>query len=259
MGEYKRFGDLPGEVTSSPQGLLADPNSNLFRKDPRCSTSNVIVTTSFVDKANYTPTNVGEPNEKKPEFFAYEETVSDIGGGIFKITTRYAQVPETWYSFASINIPYLKFRGVSVLTAGGITINTAYLFNFLNIQSSADLKFFNIDGFTSTEEKSGTINVACRIKHEYVKLDIENIKSGDGLDAMKFEEFSTDNDFGDGPYNCGYFLLAGDPQANEAIDKESTFAFTSASPSPKVKIESGVYAGNIYFKNTYQIIGDVKI
>ncbi len=257
MSDYTRKADLPSALDNGK--LVVDSKANFFRKDPRCPTSFVIGETSFVTKDNYDAVDIGEPSTKNTDHYAYEETVSDIGGGVLKITTRYAAVPETWYSFESLNIPYLKFRGVSVLTAGSITLNTAYLFSFLNVQSSADLKFFNEDGFTSVEEKSGTINVACRVKNEYVLLEGTDIKSGNIPNTMEFAVETGSNIFGDGKFNCGYFMRSDDPQTNEAIDKETEFTFSTSEPSPKVKIESGVYAGNIYFKKTYQIVANVEI
>ncbi len=256
-GNYVRTADIPSAMVEGKVEL--DPNSNFFRKDSKIPTSNVVCTASYVDKSNYVPTIIGEEHEVHKLHYAYEESLTDIGGGFFKVDTRYAQVPDTWYSFETINIPYLKFRGLSVISGGSITINTAYLFNFLNVQSISDVSFFNEDGYTNFEEKSGTINVACRIKHEYVLLTEEDISNGTIDDKMAFTASSDANSFGDGKFNCGYFMKADDPQNNVSIDKESTFTFTAEAPSPKVRISSGVYAGIIYYKNSYEIVSDVKI
>ncbi len=254
---YERFGDLPSTLVDGEKTL--DPNSNYFKKDSSIPTSDVIATVSYVDKANYIPLLVGEENEVHKLHYAYEETLSDIGGGFFKVTTRWAKIPDTWYSFESINIPYLKFRGVSIIGGGGITIGTAYLFNYLNVQSISDVNFFNEDGYTSFEEKSGTINVACRVKHEYVLLTAEEIKDGNIDTKMAFAVSQDENSFADGEFNVGYMLRTGDPQVNVSIDTETAFAFKTDAPSPKVRIASGIYAGNIYYKHTYEIVSTVKV
>ncbi len=254
-GKSSRFADFPSGLSNG--AVESDPNANYFRKDSSIPTSFVISTTSFVEKSNFKHTKIGAESESNKKYYAFEESLTDIGGGVFKVTTKYAAVPETWYSYESINIPYLKFSGLSVVGGGKITINTTYLFNFLNVQSIADVNFFNEDGYTSFEEKSGTINVACRVKHEYVLLKPEDIKSGN-ID-MAFDVSIDSISFGDGKYNCGYMMRDGDPQVNENIDKESTFNFATSSPSPKVRIASGIYAGVIYYKHTYEIIDDVTI
>ena len=252
--------DIPSQLESGM--LQVDPNANIFRKDPQNPTSLVIVTTSFVQKSDYIDeqTPIGEAHPTQNTFYAYEETVSDVGGGFFEVKTRYAQVPDTWYSFESINIPYVKFLGLSTISAGAIVINTTYLYNFLNVPSIADVKFFNEDGFTSVEEKTGTINVACRVKHEYALATLETLKSGDiASTVIDFSVSTAANVFGDGPLNCGYIMRNGDPQSNMSIDSESTFTFTNINPSSKVRIASGIYVGIIYYKNTYEIVRDVKI
>ena len=252
-----RFGDLPGELISGEAEL--DPNSNFFKKDSSIPTSDVVATVSYVDKANYSPLVVGLESDVHKLHYAYEESVADIGNGFFRVTTRYAKVPDTWYSFESINIPYLKFRGVSIIGGGGITIGTAYLFNFLNVQSIADVNFFNEDAYTSFEEKSGTINVACRVKHQYVLLLKEEIKDGNIDTKMSFATSSSGNSYGDGAFNVGYMQRDGDPTVNVSIDTLSNFVFTAADPSPKIRIASGIYAGNIYYKHTYEIVSTVNV
>lgn len=249
--------DVPAQL-SGGESFLSDKHALFFRKDSKIPTSFVKGTTRFVLKNSYTPTATGIENEDDKEYYAYEESVNDIGGGIFRVNTKYAKVPETHYTLEVLNIPYLKFRGVSSITGGAITINTAYLFNFLNVQSIKDVKFFNEDGFTSEEEKGGTINVSCRVKHEYQLLEINDLASGN-LDGLQFEVSSEPNSFGDGLMNCGYIGGANDPIVNVNIDSNQVFTFSSANPSPKVRIASGVYAGNIYFKKTFQIIQNVVV
>lgn len=256
-GNYSRTADIPPAMVEGK--VEVDPNSNFFRKDSKIPTSNVVCTASYVDKSNYVQTIIGEEHEVHKLHYAYEESLTDIGGGFFKVDTKYAKVPDTWYSFETINIPYLKFRGLSVISGGSITINTSYLFNFLNVQSISDVSFFNEDGYTNFEEKSGTINVACRVKHEYVLLTEEDIATGSIDDKMAFTASDDENSFGDGAFNCGYLLRSGDPQINVPIDELSIFAFTGEAPSPKVRISSGVYAGVIYYKNSYEIVSNVVV
>tara|TARA_Y100000114_G_scaffold37024_1_gene32591 strand:+ start:4376 stop:5155 length:780 start_codon:yes stop_codon:yes gene_type:complete len=257
---YQRYGDLPSGLEET--GLVTDAYANFFKKDPQIPDSFVIAETSFIGKENYTPIATGTVSSthqaEGSEYYAYEESVNDIGGGIFRVTTRYAKVPSTWYSFETLNIPYVKFRGVSVVAAGGITINSAFLYNYLNVQSISDVKFFDEDGFTDSEEKTGTINVACRVKHDYLKIDSTEVSSG-AISTIDFPVSSSATSFGDGPLNCGYIQRSGDPQENVGIDTESTFTFTNTNPSPKIKIESGVYAGHIYYRHTHEIVRDVKV
>jgi len=256
---YSRFGDLPSGFATN--GVLADPNANFFRKDPQIPDSLVISQTTFIDKADYTPTATGtEIASPYSAYYLYEEAVTDIGGGIFRVVGKYAKVPDTWYSFETLNIPYTKFLGISLLSAGSIIINTSYLFNFLNVQSIEDVKFFNEDGFTDSEQKNGTINVACRVKHEYVLVPAANVFDGNIADSViSFEVSTAANVFSDGKLNCGYIQRNGDPQSNVNIDNESTFSFSNAQPSSKVQIASGVYAGNIYYKHTFNIVRDVVV
>jgi len=238
--------------------LTLDETSNFFIKDSKIPKSYVVVEKFAQNKGVYEPALNGTAHPKKTDYFLYEEGVKDIGNGIFEIEAKYAAVPPVWYSFETLNIPYLKFKGLSVIGGGSITINTSYLFNYLNVQSIGDVNFFNEDAYTSFEEKSGTINVACRVKHEYVNVPDEQVLSGDIL-QMNFDISSDLNSYGDGAFNCGYFLRDADPQVNVSIDQESTFQFETSTPSPKVRIASGVYAGNIYYKHTYEIIAPVTI
>jgi len=249
--------DVPSSLESG-ELFLSDKHASFFRKDSKIPTSFVKGTTSFVLKNSYTPTATGIENDKDKGYYAYEESVTDMGGGIFKVNTKYAKVPETHYTLQVLNIPYFKFRGVASITGGSITINTAYLFNFLNVQSAKDVKFFNEDGFSSKEEKGGTINVSCRVKHEYQLVEIDELATGN-LDALTFEVSTASNSFGDGVMNCGYIGKDDDPVVNVNIDSTQNFEFSSSNPSPKIKIASGVYAGNIYFKKTFQIIQNVSI
>ena len=253
MSDYKLIDDLP---SSRDSRLTLDEYSNYYLKDSRIPDSYVITETLSQSKESYEPNPAGREHPSKRNFFLFEEKVTDIGGGLFKISANYAKTPDPWYGFESIQLPYLKFWGLSVIGGGGITIGTSYLSSFLNVQSTDDLFFFNTEGFTDSKTKSGTINVACRVKYDYDIVDLSQ-KTGGNIE-IPFEVGGS-NSFGDGAYNCGYFGNDRNPIKNANIDEQVSFAFSIGNPSPKVKIESGVYLGNIYYRKTYQIIGNITI
>jgi hypothetical protein len=246
--------DLP---SGRDQRISLDENANYFFKDTNIPESYVIVETSAQAKESYDPTATGTPHPKKTDYYLYEESVTDIGGGLFKIESKYAAVPPTWYDFQVIQLPYLKFWALSVIGGGGISIGTTYLSAWLNVQSTADLFSFNADGFTDSKEKSGTINAACRVKCEYVLVTLEEKKTG--IIDLAFPVSSSTESYGDGEYNCGYFGAETNPLQDEPIDFLVTFPFTSADPSPKVRIETGLYLGTIYYRKTYELIGTIKV
>ena len=76
---------------------------------------------------------------------------------------------------------------------------------------------------------------------------------------MSFATSSSGNSYGDGAFNVGYMQRDGDPTVNVSIDTLSNFVFTAADPSPKIRIASGIYAGNIYYKHTYEIVSTVNV
>jgi len=251
---FELIDDLPGDRS---QRIGLDDTSNFFIKDSKIPDSYVIVETAVQSKQDYEPTNAGVAHPTKTDYFLYEETVTDIGGGLFKIQSKYAIVPKTWYDFEVIQLPYLKFWGLSVIGGGGISIGTSYLWAYLNVQSTDDLFFFNTEGFTDSKEKSGTINAACRIKYEYEIIELEQKQSGEI--NLPFEVSANAQSFGDGEYNCGYFGQEENPTENVNIDEEKIFTYSPTDPSPKVRIESGVYLGNIYYRKTYELIGEITV
>ena len=251
---FQLIDDLPnGRVNR----FELDQTANFYLKDSNIADSYVIVETSAQAKDSYDPTPAGTPHPRKTKYYLFEETVQDIGGGLFKIQSKYAIVPTTWYDFEVIQLPYLKFWGLSVIGGGGISIGTSYLSAFLNVQSTDDLYFFNTEGFTDSKSKSGTINAACRIKYDYDLITLAQKQSGQI--NLPFDVSTDSQSFGDGAYNCGYFGASTNPETNESIDHPVTFTFTATSPSPKVRIESGVYVGNIYYRKTYELIGTVEV
>lgn len=249
-----RSEDTPSPLTDR---IELDLSSNFFIKDPNIPGSYVVVEKSAQDKSSYEPTEIGTAHKTRTDYYLYEESVSDMGNGMFEITSKYAIVPPTSYTFDVIQLPYLKFWGLSVVGSGPITIGTSYLYTFLNVQSSEDLKYFSTDGFVNTREKSGTINAACRVETSFSIVELQKRKSGE-ID-LSFPYSSDSNSYGDGEYNCGYFGNSLNPEQNKYIDDTQTYDFTASNPSPKVKIETSLYAGNIFSQKTYEIIGQVEI
>jgi len=251
-----RTDDMPSNSPLTGRVIL-DSESNFFIKDVNFPESYVFVEKSVQNKSAYVPTPIGTAHTTQTSYFLYEESVSDIGNGIFEIDSKYAVVPPTSYTFEVIQLPYVKFWGLAVIGGGGISIGTSYLYSFLNVQSTADLHNFSTEGFVDTKEKSGTINAACRVKTVFTSIALANRK--DGLIDLSFPVSTSPESVGDGDYNCGYFGNTANPVQNVSIDNEQTFAFTAAAPSPKVQISSSVYAGNIFMQKTYEIIGTVKV
>lgn len=249
-----RTDDMPEPLTARVE---LDLESNFFINDKSIPKSYVVVEKSAQNKGAYVPTAIGTAHRTRTDYFLYEESVSDIGNGIFEITSKYAIVPPTSYSFEVIELPYVKFWGLSIIGGGGISIGTSYLFRFLNVQSTEDLQNFSTEGYTDTKEKSGTINAACRVKSQFTFIPLE--QRLDGNIDLSFPVSTSAQSVGDGEYNCGYFGNDLNPELNVGIDTEEDFVFTAASPSPKVRISTSIYLGNIFVQKTYEIIGSVSI
>jgi hypothetical protein len=115
--------DFPSELTSR---LTLDQNANFFLKDPQIPQSYVIVEKEAQLKTSYSPAAIGTHHSTATTYYLYEESVSDVGNGIFEITSKYAAVPPTWYSYESFNIPYLKYLGIQVTGSGPITITQSF-------------------------------------------------------------------------------------------------------------------------------------
>jgi hypothetical protein len=230
-------------IDDLPSGRVArtslDENANYFIKDTNIPKSYVIVEASFQDKASYEPLDIGKPHPKKPTYFLYEESVTDIGGGLFRIESKYAIVPNTWYSFEAQNIPFTKFAGLSIVGSGSIVISTSYKFAWLNLQGIEDVRNFNENVYASTETKQGSINCVVRIKNEYMSVPQPLIESGAlapfAIDTAGYEQNDQNGTVGN-------------------IDDDMTFTFTTSAPSKPIKYEAGKYVGNIYYNKTYQIV-----
>ena len=252
-----RIDDLPTGITS---GILLDGSANVFLYDQRIPDSYVIVTKTAINKSDYTPTDAGTAHPSQTNYFLYNQSVTDIGNGLFEVDSKYSKVPSAWYDFEVVNIPYVKFHGTSVLTAGGIVLGTSYLYTYLNVSSIQDVRFFDSGGFTQTIEKTGNINVACRVKYDYVQVTKAQKGGAAGLDtAMAFPTFTSGASTGDGDFTSGYIENSSNPVQNVDVDSSTTFTFSNSSPSAKIKTEVGVWLGNIYQRKMYQIVGTVKV
>jgi len=233
---FELIDDLPN---SREQRISLDENAKFFFKDPNIPESYVIVETSAQSKESYEPTKIGVPHPKKSDYFLYEESTSDIGGGLFKIESKYAVVPSTWYSFEAQNVPFTKFVGVTVTGSGPIIITTSEVFAWLNLQGIEDVRNFDENIFASTEQKSGSINCVVRVKHEYASVPIDQIQSGT---------------------LAPFTIATADYEPNEQngtegnIDTDMTFDFAVGTPSKPIKYEAGKYAGNIYYNKTFDIV-----
>ena len=233
-----RTDDMPVPLTGR---VTLDKESNFFIKDPNIPESYVVVEKSAQNKGTYVPTAIGTPHPTLVTYFLYEESVRDIGNGIFEIDSKYAIVPPTWYSFEAQNIPFTKFVGVSVLGSGPIVITTSYKFAWLNLQGIEDVRNFDENVYASTEQKQGSINCVVRIKHEYAATTLAAIKDG------TLAPFSI--------ATAGYEANAANgTQGN--IEDDMTFTFAPATPSDPIKYEAGKYVGNIYYNKTFEIVSE---
>tara|TARA_R110000796_G_scaffold22916_1_gene65938 strand:+ start:2840 stop:3562 length:723 start_codon:yes stop_codon:yes gene_type:complete len=233
-----RTDDMPAASPLAGRVTL-DEESNFFIKDPNIPESYVVVEKSAQNKTTYVPTDIGTPHPTLVLYFLYEESVRDIGNGIFEIDSKYAIVPPTWYSFEAQNIPFTKFVGVSVTGSGAIVITESYKFAWLNLQGIEDVRDFNENVYASTEQKQGSINCVVRIKHEYAAATLASIKDGTlapfTIATAGYEANTLNGTLGN-------------------IDDDMTFTFTTADPSDPIKFEAGKYIGNIYYNKKFEIV-----
>lgn len=231
--------------TSLNGRVSLDQNANFFIKDPQIPNSYVAVEREAQDKSSYVPTNIGVPHPTRNTFYLYEESVRDIGNGIFEIDAKYAAVPPTWYSYESFNVPYLKYLGVRVTGGGAITIVEKFFYSYLNAQSIGDIRNFNEEIFADSFEKSGTINVPVRVKHEYYLAPLASVLNGSftGLNIS----------------NTDYISFSSNGSTSTGIDDVITYNFSPSVPSDPVLFEAGKYVGNIYFKKTFEIVNDFNV
>ncbi len=243
MAEPNIFLDVPSALGGDNKQVV-DENANFFRHDVNIPTSFVRTETAFQQKQSYEPLDIGIEHEKHKGFFSYDESILDIGGGFFKITTKYAKVPETHYTFQAISVPYLKFTGTTITGSGPIVIVETFLFGFLNLQAIEDVRNFDEETYASTETKQGTVNCVVRVKCEYKDAPYEQVKDGT---LAPFDIKTAD-------------YLENDENGNQgSIDNTLTFPFTTAVPSDPIKYESGKYLGNIYYQKTFEIVSEFKI
>lgn len=236
-----RTDNTPSSLTDR---LTLDETSNFFLKDTNIPDSYVVVETHAQNKGDYTPQAIGTAHPTLNKYFLYEESVTDIGNGIFKISSKYAVTPSTWYSFEAQNIPFTKFVGVSVVGSGNIIITESFLFGWLNLQGIEDVRDFKESVYSTSEQKQGSINCVVRVKHEYKAVDLESIKNGTlapfTIATADYEPWSDNGELG-------------------SIDDDIDFTFTTSSPSLPIKYEAGKYAGNIYYNKTYEIVSTFTI
>ena len=243
MSENNTKLDVPSAL-SGDEKFVSDPNANFFRHDVNIPTSFVRTENSFQQKIAYEPMEIGVEHTTHKGFFSYDESVSDIGGGFFKITTKYAKVPDTHYTFQAISVPYLKFTGTTVTGSGPIVIVDTFLFGYLNVQAIEDVRNFDEDSYVSTETKQGTVNCVVRVKCEYKEVPFEEITNGT---LTPFDIKTAD------------YIEHPDNGASGSIDNTLTFDFSAESQSDPIKYESGKYLGNIYYQKTYEIVSEFKV
>ncbi len=221
-----------------------DSEANFFIKDPQIPESYVIVEKAAQNKGSYTPTAIGTPHKTRKKYFLYEESVRDIGNGIFEIESKYAVVPPTWYSFQAQSVPFTKFQGVTITGSSSVVITSTFLFAWLNLQGIEDVRDFNEDVYADSVTKSGSINCVVRVKHEYEKADLAAIQNG----SLS-------------PFTIATANYEANPSNGNAgkIDDDMDFEFTNSSPSQPIKFEAGKYIGNIYYNKTYEIVSNFTI
>jgi len=239
-----RTDDMPSG-NSLANRVSLDQNANFFLKDTQIPKSYVIAEKEAQNKNTYVPRDIGVAHPTKTNYYFYEESVSDIGNGIFEITARYAAVPPTWYSYESFNIPYLKYLGVQITGSGPITIVSKFFYSYLNAQSIEDIRNFNEDIYANSFEKSGTINVPVRVKHEYYLAPLASVLNG-SFTGLAIQ-------------NTDYLSYSGNGSSSIGIDDVITYPFTPASPSGAVAYDAGKYVGNIYYKKTYEIVNGFNV
>jgi hypothetical protein len=237
-----RKDDMPSSAPLSGRVQL-DPHANYFLISPDIPESYAVVEKEVQNKSTYDPNAVkigtAHPTTGLTSYLKYEETVTDIGNGLFEISTKYAKPPSTWYSFEAMQIPFTKFSGVTVTGSGNVVVRASYKFGWLNLQGIDDVRNFNENNYVTSETKQGSINCVVRVKHEYESSDFTSIKNGT-LSPFSIETADYEANLQNGtPGN---------------IDDDLTFTFTTASPSKPIKYESGKYHGNIYFQKTFEIV-----
>ena len=236
-----RTDDMPSDLSGR---IELDSDANFFIKDPQIPESYVIVEKSAQNKGAYIPTAIGTPHRLRKTYFLYEESVRDIGNGIFGIESKYAIVPPTWYSFEAQSIPFTKFVGITITGGGATVVTTSSLYGWLNLQGIEDVRNFDENVFASTEQKSGSINCVVRVKHEYKDVPLDAIQSG-ALAPFTIE-------------TAGYEANTANGQIG-SIDEDLTFTFNVSQPSNPIKFEAGKYIGNIYYNKTYEIVSTFVI
>jgi hypothetical protein len=236
-----RIDDVP---TTLAARITLDANSNFFIRDSQIPESYAIVEKQVQNKANYTPTAIGTVHPTLTTYSLFEESVRDIGNGLFEIESKYANKPSTWYSFEAQSIPFTKFVGITITGSGPIVITTSSLYGWLNLQGIEDVRNFNENVFASTEQKSGSINCVVRVKHEYNTASLEEIQNG------SLAPFSIQT--------AGYEANPNNGNVGN-IDTNLPFNFTTSDPSNPIKFEAGKYIGNIYYNKTYEIVSTFVI
>ncbi len=238
-----RIDDMPANSPLTGRVTL-DQEANRFIKDPNIPESYVVVEKSVQNKGAYVPTPIGTAHPTLTTYFLYEESVSDIGNGIFEIDSKYAVVPPTWYSFESQSIPFTKFGGLTITGSGTIIIKTKYLFSWLNLQGIEDVRNFDENVYAATAQKQGSINCVVRVKNQYAAASLTAIKDG----SLN-------------PFTIATAGYEANPQNGVVgdIDDDMTFSFTPAAPSNPIKFEAGKYVGNIYYNKTYEIVSTFVI
>lgn len=236
-----RTDDVPSSLSSR---ITLDETANFFIKDPQIPESYVVVEKQVQDKTSYVPQDIGTTHPTRTTYFLYEESVKDIGNGLFEIDSKYAVVPSTWYSFEAQSIPFTKFVGVTVTGSGPIVITSSALYGWLNLQGIEDVRDFNENVFASTEEKRGSVNCVVRVKHEYASATLAQIQAGTLA-----------------PFTINTASFEANPNNGQtgSIDDDLTFTFTPGSPSQPIKFEAGKYIGNIYYNKTYEIVSTFVI
>lgn len=236
-----RTDDMPESLAGRVE---LDSDANFFIKDPQIPESYVIVEKSAQNKSSYTPLPIGTTHKTKKTYFLYEESVRDMGNGVFGIESKYAIVPKTWYSFEAQSIPFTKFAGITVTGGGSISIVSSFKFGWLNLQGIEDVRDFDENVYASSEQKQGSINCVVRVKHEYASATLEKIQNGTlspfTIGTAGYEANSANGSIGN-------------------IDELLTFNFSNSSPSQPIKFEAGKYIGNIYYNKTYEIVSTFKI
>ena len=242
-----RTDDMPSSTPLTGRVQL-DPHVNYFLISPDIPESYAVVEKEVQNKNAYDPNavTIGTPHPTSglSAYLKYEETVNDIGNGLFEISTKYAKPPSTWYSFEAMQIPFTKFSGTTVTGSGSVVIRETFKFGWLNLQGITDVRDFNENNYVTSENKQGSINCVVRVKHEYVSAPYASVQSG------SLQPFTI--------ATAGYEANSANGSSGN-IEDDLTFTFTTGNPSNPVKYESGKYHGNIYFQKTFEIVSSFVI